>query len=59
MALLLDVTLVTDLDHVLADAFACFIKRALQNVVREGEAGDGSDCLSECDEVQGYDCNFH
>ena len=59
MALLLDVTLVADLDQVLADVFACFIKRALQNVVCEGEADKSSKRLNDGDDVEDDDGSFH
>ena len=59
LGLLLDVTLIADLNHGLADALASFIHGNMQNLVGHGKAKKRANCLSGDDDVEDDDCFFH
>jgi hypothetical protein len=59
MALFLEVTLIGELDHVLGDCFAGFIKRILQDHVVNDEGENDQAGLNGYDDIQGDDCFFH
>lgn len=59
MALLLDVTLIAELDHQLAKVFAGLVERMIHDLIGDGESDDGAEGLNCCDDVEDEDCLFH
>ncbi len=59
MALLLLVALVADLDHFRPEAFAGLVHGQIEDLVGDGEAAEGADCLNSGDDVEEDDCFLH